>query len=138
MAIGTAFDMVERIADEIGASAALRLTSFYGGTGRQVYVPVEPTPGHVIEKIIGPRAFDDLCKAFGGRSVPVPLLDLTPLRNAGRVWMLRDSSLSPGQMANLLGMSKQRISQILSQLRLEDFGSLAEALREEEEEGETA
>jgi hypothetical protein len=131
MAIQTNFRLMEHIADQIGAEAALRLCGFFGGRGRAVYVPVKPIPDHIIEKIIGPRAYADLCAAFPGESVPVPSIDLEPLRNAGRIWAVRDSGLSQGQLANLTGLSKQRIGQILAQLQLEGFDSLADVLSEE-------
>lgn len=119
---------VERIADQIGANAALKLTAFYGGTGRNCYVPTDPVNGHVLEKIIGPEAFKNLVAAFGGESIWLPLVDLTPLRNAGRIWMLRESELSNAQIANLLGISKARVGQITAALRLDGFADLAEQL----------
>ena len=66
MAVQTNFKLMEKIADQIGAEAALRLCGFFGGQGRAVYVPLKPTQNHIIEKIIGPRAYADLCAAFPG------------------------------------------------------------------------
>ena len=131
MAVQTNFKLMEKIADQIGAEAALRLCGFFGGQGRAVYVPLKPTQNHIIEKIIGPRAYADLCAAFPGESVPVPSIDLSPLRTAGKLWYLRDSGMSNGQLANLVGVSKVRVSQVLNQLRLEGFSDLASVLEEE-------
>ncbi len=124
----SSFMQVERIADQIGAHAALQLTGFFGGTGRRVYIPVEATPGHLIEKIIGPEAFTNLVAAFAGENIWLPLLDLAHLRNAGRIWMLRQSELSNAQIGNLLGISTARVGQIIATLRLNDFADLAEIL----------
>jgi len=132
MALST-FKLLDRIAIEIGLEPTLQLAGFFGGQGRALYVPLKPTPGHVIEKVIGEQAFADLCMAFPGESVPVPQVDLTPLRNAGRVWWLRETGLSAPQIANLLGISKQRVGQIQTSLRLEGYPELASVLSEEEE-----
>ena len=56
-----------------------------------------------------------------------------PLRNAGRVWLLRQSNLSNAQIGNLLGLSKQRVGQIVKSLTLEGFTDLADELAAEDE-----
>jgi hypothetical protein len=127
----SSFVQVERIADQIGANAALKLAAFYGGTGKQVYIPTQPTTGHVLEKIVGEEAFKNLVAAFAGETLWLPLVDLTALRNAGRVWMLRESELSNGQIANLLGISRARVGQIVAALRLDGFADLAAELETE-------
>ena len=58
------------LADCIGADAARTLTRQMGGA--RVYVPVRPKPGHKLEKILGPAAFDALTLAFGGRNICLP------------------------------------------------------------------
>lgn len=132
MAVQTNFKLLEQIADQVGAEAALRLCAFFGGVGRALYVPVKPSRNHVIELIIGEQAFADLCAAFPGQSVPVPTIDIAPLRNAGKVWAARDSGVQPGLLAHLTGLSKQRIGQIMSELRLEGFGSLADVISQDD------
>lgn len=122
------FLQVERVADQIGAAASLRLHAFFGGTGRACYVPMQPTPGHILEKLLGAPAFADLCRAFGGQTLHVPMVDLSPLRNAGRVWFLSNKNLSQVAIAGLLDLSPGRVSQILKQLRLEGSAELAEEL----------
>lgn len=124
----SSFQQVERIADQIGANAALKLSAFFGGTGRVCYIPVEATTGHVLEKIIGEEAFRNIVAAFAGETLWLPMVDLTPLRNAGRIWMLRESELSNGQIANLLGISRARVGQIVAALRLDGFADLAAEL----------
>lgn len=132
MGVQTSFARVEQIADQVGANAALRLTSFFGGTGRRLYVPLVATPNHLLEKIVGREAFVNLVAAFGGESLWLPLIDINPLRNAGRVWLLRESNLSDVQIGNLLGISKQRVGQIVASLRLDGFADLAATLEEPE------
>lgn len=129
----TSFQQIEKIANQIGTSAALRLAAFWGGTGRQLYVPLEATPGHLIEKVIGPEAFGFLVQAYGGENLWLPQVDLEPLRNAGRVYLLRQSELSNNQIGNLLGLSKQRVQQINAALRLDGFFDLAAELETEGE-----
>ncbi len=126
--MSASFQQIEKISLAVGTSAALRLAAFFGGTGKNLYVPLEATPGHLIEKLIGAEAFGYLVEAFAGENVWMPAVDLAPLQAAGKVWMLRQSELSNSQIGNLLGLSKQRISQINAALRRDGFLDLAAEL----------
>ena len=133
MAIQTSFARVEQIADQVGAAAALKLCAFWGGNGRRLYVPTTPLDGHLLEKIIGREAFINLVQAYPGEALWLPRVDLLPLQMAGRCWLLRDSEYSQNQIANLLGISPARVSQILKTLKLEGFADLAATLEEPSE-----
>ena len=53
MPANTSFTQFERISDQIGGAAALRLHAFFSGIGGALYVPVEATPGHILERLLG-------------------------------------------------------------------------------------
>ncbi len=120
----SSFQQFERVSDKIGGAAALRLFSFYSTIGSHVYIPESATEGHVLERLIGRRAFLDLVAAFRGENVPVSRLEVEPIRNAARVWTLVNKNVSKQSIAALLGVSTARVSQIARQLEEEGFGSL--------------
>lgn len=128
----SAFKQFERISDQIGGEAALRLHAFFGGLGRSVYVPTESTPGHILERLLGRESFVDLVRAFSGQTLSIPALDIAPLRNAGRVWALTRKNVSQTLVAGLLDISPARVCQIVKSLELEGFGALADSIVESE------
>lgn len=131
MSIDYSYGMFERLSDQVGGGPALKLCAFFGGT-KAIYVPVRASDQHIINKLIGPAAFADLVTAFAGQTIPLPALEIEPLRNAGRVFVLRDSGLGTRKMGALLGLSHARVAQILNELKRQGFDDLAIQLNESE------
>lgn len=68
MQLPETFHEFERV---IGRLPALRLAK--ATKDRRIYIPITPiTPGHIIEKSIGPEAATKLQKHFGGELMPYP------------------------------------------------------------------
>lgn len=110
------FKLFENVSDQIGGEAALKLHAFFGGTTKALYVPVAAAKDHVIAKIIGQEAFENLVAAFAGQTLPIQPLHISPLRNAGRVWALSKNNVSRQTISGLLGISTHRVWQIKNQL----------------------
>ncbi len=119
-------------ADVIGFESTVALAGFFGGSGVNLYVPSAAEPDHLISKLIGLEAFSKLVDTYGGQRLPIPALDLGALRNAGRVWELRQRNVSCKASANLLGLTAERVRQISEQLRREGFFDLATETENEE------
>lgn len=64
-------NLLRRLADSLGESAALRLARSFGG--RRIYVPATPDPKHSLAKILGHNLFQWLTLSHGGDHVDVPL-----------------------------------------------------------------
>ena len=94
MPANTSFQQFERVSDQIGGAGALRLFAFFSSIGGALYVPQAATEGHILEKLLGRRAFLDLVAAFRGETLHVSRLDVEPLRNAARVWSLASKNIS--------------------------------------------
>lgn len=64
------------LAEDLGATIGLTNTLRLCGTrgGQQLYVPNQPTPGHILETLLGPRAFAALVEAWGGETITIPAL----------------------------------------------------------------
>ena len=128
MPANTSFTQFERISDQIRGAAALRLHAFFSGIGGALYVPVEATPGHILERLLGRKAFLDIVQAFKGETLHVNRLDLEPLKNAARVWALSSKNISRQTTAGLLGITPARVGQIIAQLNEEGFGGLEDSV----------
>jgi len=64
------------IAEDLGAIVGFSNTLLLCGTrgGKTLYVPEQPTPGHWLEKQIGPAAFKAMVEAWGGETIQIPAL----------------------------------------------------------------
>lgn len=128
MAFSSDFVQVGRIADAIGVPAALTLCGFYGKSGQRLPIPLKATADHVLNNLIGIEAFQRLVDAFGGQPLPVPEVDLVPLRRAGMVYRLSRRSVPVSDIAQAAGINPRTVSQIKARLRLEGFPALADDL----------
>jgi len=133
MAMDTNMRNLERYAEKIGMSATVALSAFFGGHGRALHVPLTADPKHIICKVIGEEAFTLLVAAYGGQRLAIPMLDTAAMKNAGRVWMLRQRNISATATAALVGLTPERVRQITEQLRREGFFELAGDIAEPEE-----
>lgn len=64
--------IAEDLGGIIGFSNTLLLCATRGG--QNIYVPNTPTPGHVLETLLGASAFARLVETFGGESFTLPML----------------------------------------------------------------
>jgi len=128
MTASTSFQQFQRVSDQVGGAAALRLHAFFGGLGGSVYVPEQATEGHILEKLLGRKAFIDLVAAYRGQTLHVARLNLEPLRNAGRIWALHRQNISRTNIAGLLSVTQARVGQVLKQLEADGFGDLEDAI----------
>ncbi len=107
----------EALAADIGAGPALQLCAFF--SGRSCYVPEEFRPDHTFCKLLGEHAFLKLIATRGGETLNPPALDLKPLRNAGKVLLLSRHKLPVRTVANIVGLTPRRISQLIDEFRRE-------------------
>ncbi len=114
----------ERLADEIGAAPAALLCAFFGANRRPVYVPSVPSDDHILARLIGRRAFADLCASYGGQTIQPPALDLEHVRIAGLVHALGKAGIGTSLMAAATKLTPRRIQQVRAQLSLEGLGDL--------------
>jgi hypothetical protein len=110
---------LERMAEAVGVSAALRICAYWGK--RKLYVPPSVASDHLIAKVIGLEAAQRLAVTFAGQVLSVPACDLAPLRRAASVALLWRYGVPPSVSANVLGVSLQRIKQLRGQLSLEGY-----------------
>jgi len=129
MTASTSFQQFQRVSDQVGGAAALRIHAFFGGLGGSLYIPEQATEGHILEKLLGRSAFIRLVAAYRGQTLPVARLNLDPLRNAGKIWALHRQNVSKTTIAGLLGVTKARVSQVLQQLQEDGFGELEDAIQ---------
>lgn len=122
-------------AEHIGFEPTIALASFFGAAGKNLHIPMSADPDHIIAKVIGLEAFTRLVEVYGGERISIPQLEISPMRNAGRVWLLNQRNISASASASLLGLSVDRVRQINSSLRREGFFDLADQLDEIKSEG---
>lgn len=116
--MATSFQQFERLAEVCGAESALRLCSFAGGAGpRRLYVPVDADSPHILRRVMGSRGFARLVQAHGGENIAVPVLDTNGLRTAGKVHALLRAGLSRQAIANAIGITPQRVNQLVIEFR---------------------
>jgi hypothetical protein len=104
---------IENIARVIGAGAASRLISTFGG-GR-VYIAKNPGPGDSVARVIGDVAAGRLGAIFGGERVWFP-------NDAGhltrrRISLMRQRGSSVSRIARELRLSERYVYKVLAQLR---------------------
>lgn len=109
------FLAAERICRAVGLPATLKLCAFCGKAGQRVYVPIEATPGHLLERLLGTGAFAKLVAAEAGEFLPVPELDLGPMRRAGMVYRLSAKGVAVGDIAQATGLSTRAVQFIRAQ-----------------------
>lgn len=64
------------MAEDLGAIIGFSNTLLLCGTrgGKQLYVPEKPTPGHLLETLLGATAFAAMVAEWGGETVTIPAL----------------------------------------------------------------
>ena len=106
---------VENIAKLIGAGAAARLISSFGG-GR-VYIAKSPRSAEAIAQVIGGEAAARLGAIFGGERVWLP-------NDAGhltrrRIRLMRQRGSSVARIARVMRLSERYVYKVLAELRNE-------------------
>lgn len=135
MAMTYEFRQAGRIADVVGLPAALAICGFFGRDSARLYIPVTTTDqNHILRKVAGELAFEQLVQAMPGQYLEVPAIDLRPLRNAGMVYRLSRKGISDSDIAQLADISRRQVSFLKSQLRLEGFTELAETIPDDDSE----
>lgn len=124
------FQNFDRVAEKIGGGAALRLFSFYSALTDKCYVPQKADEGHILQRLLGRRAFIDLVTNFRGESLPVSRLHTEPIKTAAKVWSLDSKNIPKHQIAGLLGITHVRVTQILAELKRDGFGDIDDAILE--------
>lgn len=104
---------IDNIAKLIGAGAAARLISTFGG-GR-VYIAKAPGSGDAIAQVIGREAAARLGAIFGGERVWFP-------NDAGhltrrRITLMRQRGSSVARIARVLRLSERYVYKVLAELR---------------------
>lgn len=128
MAFSTDFIQADRLASVIGLPATLTLCGFFGKSGQRVYVPIETTPDHILQKLIGTEAFKKLVATHAGECLAIPEVDLTTLRRAGMVYRLSRREIPVSDIALATGCNPRTVHLIRAALRLEGFSDLADSL----------
>lgn len=109
--------VLEGFAEVIGETAAIRLSSAFGG--RQIYIPHRPRSDSELVQVIGDLAAAQLAKRFGGLSYTVPI-------TAGkwaRIIELRKEERTVRDIADQVGCSERYVYQVLASYK-ERGGSL--------------
>lgn len=61
---------LREIAGIVGPRSALELADAYGGV--PIYIPKQPTPGHVFAPLLEATVFAEVCTAYGGTWLTIP------------------------------------------------------------------
>ena len=121
--------LVEQYAETIGTAGAIRLSAFFGGSGRHIYCPTTADDqAHILCKLLGADAFQKLVAHYGGQRLRVPSLEIEHLRRAGKVWMLKQNNVSTAGIAHLLGISAEHARRIADEIRRAGFEGIANDL----------
>lgn len=106
----------EQLVKDIGFDAALRIIAGWGG--RTLYVPGEVDSQHLICRVIGEEAFERLESIYGSQTITVPKLNLKHIKLEVDAVTLVSKGLSMREAAHVLGVSKERVKQIVSKHRV--------------------
>lgn len=109
------FLMAERICNVVGLPATLKICAFFGRPGARVYIPVEATPGHLLERLIGAEAFAALVAAEGGEAIQIPEIDLGPMKRAGAIYRLSKRGVPAVDIAAAVGLNLRTVQLIRQQ-----------------------
>jgi len=133
MAFSTDLRDTAKLADVIGLPAAMMVVAWFGG--RTVYVPVTTNDrNHLLCKVAGEEAFTALVERFAGEYLPVPILNMDSLKQAGLVHRLTAKGVSGPDIAQLVGISQNTVWAIRKTLRLEGYPQIADLLPTDENE----
>jgi hypothetical protein len=107
----------EAISNQIGGAAAANLCAFFGHRS-VLYVPVQATDGHILQTVLGRRAFSELVQAFGGQNLPVQniLAELRATQRAGLVHDMRSRGTSWATIAAALGVSIRTVHRLYAEV----------------------
>jgi len=104
---------VENIARIVGAGAAARLISTFGGS--RIYIAARPGPTDPLTRVVGAQAACRLGAIFGGERIWLP-------NDAGhqtrrRIQLLRRRGISVSRIARELQLSERYVYKVLALLR---------------------
>lgn len=86
-------EIMQKISDHCGITAALKLSGVYGG--RTMYVPEKWSKNHRLARLIGADELAELILLYGGTTVDVAhLQELHRYRQVGTVLRMRDQPVS--------------------------------------------
>lgn len=105
-------DALRRIAEVIGADAALKLASVDGGLDK-VYVPREARESHRWASVLGMEAFAKLARAFGGERIDIPRGAHINLKKR-RIIELAETGMAHRQIAREVGTGERYVRDVLS------------------------
>ncbi len=106
----------KQLVKDIGFDAALRIIAAWGG--RTLYIPGKVDPHHLICKVIGIEAFEKLESIYGSQTITVPKLNLKHIKLEVDAVTLVSKGLSMREAAHVLGVSKERVKQIVGKHRV--------------------
>jgi hypothetical protein len=102
---------LDDIAGEIGFTATVMLSTWYGG--RNLYVPANPDESSMIVKLIGMPAARRLAAQWGGSPVAVPTMWRYEEAQRDRtIGALLLEGKNTKDIAAIMGMTERRIQQI--------------------------
>jgi hypothetical protein len=103
---------LRELARVLGDSAAMRLIGLHGGA--RVSVPKVATPDHPLRMALGPDAFGQLVREYGGETVDLPKGDayLRELRH-DQVRQCREQGLTVDETAKATGYTRRHVMNII-------------------------
>lgn len=108
---------LDDIAAEIGLTATLRISAWFGGD--HCYVPAAVEDGQLLVRLIGMSAARKLTLAFPGEHLPIPPLTQYELdlraRQIGKMLM---KGFSTREVSNIMRMTERRVQQICRDLEM--------------------
>lgn len=115
MIVHDGMNQMRQLVEIIGLESALRIVAAWGGS--TLYVPATCDPDHLIAKIVGLDAAEDLERHFGSQTIDVPKLNLKHIKLEVDAVKLVDKGFSTREAAHILGVSKERVKQIVGKHR---------------------
>lgn len=104
---------IDELANVIGTTEARALCRAYGGLAR--YVPAKPNFDHPYVKVIGARAFEELCAYAGGWHLELPNLRRKPAK--GRILSMLEQGKSHETIADVCKVSVRYVRYLAAESR---------------------
>jgi len=107
---------LDDIAAEIGFSATLRLSAWYGDAN-PLYVPATVADHQIIMRLLGQSAAQRMAKAFGGEYLAVPrITSYEEDCRRHKVAVLATKGFSMKEISRMVNLSERRVQQICREL----------------------
>jgi Mor family transcriptional regulator len=105
---------LQAITDVVGAEAAAKLVSDFGG--RRIYVPQVPARGDLLARSIGLAAETRLSRVYAGDRLDIPARP-EPASRRARIFVLRRGGDSISTIARRLRCTERYVYKVLASLR---------------------